>query len=308
MWAQTQPANTEPIGSVNSGSMAAPQQPDSAYLAGRKWLVGGASVIGMAGSLYVFTKISDYQYSKVFHTVDDSKGWRQLDKNEHAFIAYTASRWLTEAWEWAGVSRQQAVGLSSATSLVYLSTKEFLDGHKADWGWSWTDMGADVSGIVLFAAQELAWQEQKVQFKFSASPRTYEPAINNQANYLFGYTKAERALKDHNAQTYWLSFNLKSIANAPKIPAWLNVAVGYGAENMYGTFENIGYQHGTVVFDRTDLKRYRQWYLAPDIDLTKIKTRSKAIKTVLFALNTLKFPLPALELANGKLKGHFLHF
>ena len=41
-------------------------------------------------------------------------------------------------------------------------------------------------------------------------------------------------LKDYNAQTYWFSANLKSFFPEIKFTAWLNVAVGYGAEGMFG--------------------------------------------------------------------------
>jgi uncharacterized protein YfiM (DUF2279 family) len=307
--AQNKPVYTDQNILINTNvNNDQPALPTTVGLTPRKFLVGGASVVGMAGSLYVFTKISNYEYDKNFHTVNDSRVWQQLDKNEHAFIAYSASRYLTEAWEWAGLSRNKAVGLSAASSLVYLSAKEYLDGHKSDWGWSWADMGANVAGITLFAAQELAWQEQKIQFKFSASPRNYPTDLDNRATVLFGDGIPKRLLKDHNAQTYWLSFNLKSLTNAAPLPAWLNLAVGYGADNMWGPYDNIGYHNGKIVFDRTDLQRYRQWYLAPDIDLTKIKTNSKGLKTLLFVLNSVKVPLPTLEFSEGKLKGHAIHF
>ena len=56
----------------------------------------------------------------------------------------------------------------------------------------------------------------------------------------------ERMLKDYNGQTYWLSANLKSFFQGSNIPAWLNVAVGYGADGMFGGFENkwIDEDHG----------------------------------------------------------------
>ena len=307
--AQQESVQTAPDNIINATvKTALPAPRTTSNLTTRKFLVGGASVVGMAGSLIVFSKISNSEYDKNFHTVNDTKVWRQLDKGEHAFIAYTATRYLTEAWEWAGLSRHQAVGLSSATSLAYLSAKEYLDGHKPDGGWSWADMGANVTGITLFAAQELAWQEQKVQFKFSAWPHNYSPELDNRATVLFGDGVANRLLTDHNAQTYWLSFNLNAISKVPRIPAWLNIAVGYGADNMFGPYENIGYRSGVITFDRTDLKRYRQWYLAPDIDLTKIKTSRKGLKTLLFVLNSIKVPLPTLELSEGKLKAHAIHF
>jgi hypothetical protein len=78
---------------------------------------------------------------------------------------------------------------------------------------------------------------------------------------------------------------------------------------MFGGYKNIGYdKNGNISFNRTDIKRFRQWYLSPDVDFTKIKTSSKFLRTILAGLNTIKIPAPALELSNGKLKGHWLYF
>jgi len=44
-----------------------------------------------------------------------------------------------------------------------------------------------------------------------------------------------------------------------------------------------------------DIVRYRSYYLALDLDLDKIKTRSKFLKTTFFVLNFIKFPLPTVE-------------
>ena len=78
---------------------------------------------------------------------------------------------------------------------------------------------------------------------------------------------------------------------------------------MFGARENIATdKNGAIPFDRSAIKKSRQWYLAPDIDLTKIKTKHKSIKTILFILNSLKFPTPALELSNGKLKFNWIQF
>ncbi|MFL5809855.1 MAG: hypothetical protein ACJ749_10065, partial [Flavisolibacter sp.] len=177
-----------------------------------------------------------------------------------------------------------------------------LDGRSSEWGWSWADVAADMFGTGLFAMQELGWGEQRIQLKFSAHPKTYKPSmIQQRANDLFGKTIPERLLKDYNQQTYWLSFNLRSVLQSKKLPAWLNIAVGYGAEGMYGGYENLAFdKNGDISFDRRDIKRYRQWYLAPDIDLTKIKTNSSVLRSLFSIANIIKVPAPALQFSNGK--------
>ncbi|KAA5544856.1 DUF2279 domain-containing protein [Adhaeribacter rhizoryzae] len=277
---------------------------------GHKWLAGGLALAGMSGSLLYLTHTTNYQYGSNFKTVNDAANWLQLDKAEHVFMAYRTARLLTSLGTRAGITPQKAVMMGSAGSLLFVTTKEFLDGRNAipGVGWSWLDMGANATGIIFFAAQELTWQDQKVKIKFSALPTQYESALNTRADILFGESMPERIMKDHNAQTYWLSFNLNAFGAPSQIPPWLNLAVGYGANNMFGPVNNVAYANGQVVFDRTDLQRYRQWYISPDIDLKKIKTNSPVLKTLLTALNIIKVPLPTLEYANQKLKGHWLHF
>lgn len=77
---------------------------------------------------------------------------------------------------------------------------------------------------------------------------------------------------------------------------------------MYGQVQNVGFHEGQLVFDRQDLKRVRQWYISPDIDLTRIKTNNRVVKTLLFTLNTIKVPLPTLEFSNNTFKGHWIYF
>ncbi|MEO9004252.1 MAG: hypothetical protein ABI288_05930, partial [Ginsengibacter sp.] len=73
--------------------------------------------------------------------------------------------------------------------------------------------------------------------------------------------------------------------------------------------QNVGYDKaGNMIFDRRDVKRYRQWYLSPDVDFTKIRTNKKGVKILLFVLNSFKFPAPALEYSNGSFKGHWILF
>ena len=61
--------------------------------------------------------------------------------------------------------------------------------------------------------------------------------------------------------------------------------------------------------DRTDIPRIRQFYLAPDIDFTKIKTNKKWLRTIFFCLNAFKCPAPTLMIdSKGKFKAYALYF
>jgi Predicted periplasmic lipoprotein (DUF2279) len=245
-----------------------------------------------------------------FHSFNDTKEWLQIDKIGHAYSAYAESKASLETWRWTGIDRKKRIWLGGMSGAFYQTVIETLDGFSSQWGWSWADFGANILGSGMLVAQELVWDEQRIQFKFSFHRKTYSDAtLAQRSNKIFGKSTAERFLKDYNGQTYWLSANLKSFFPKSKLPAWLQISVGTGAEGLFGANENIGKDdNGSITFNRTDIKRYRQWYLAPDIDLTKIKTKRKGIKVALNILNIVKFPMPSLEYSNGRFKLNALTF
>ncbi|MBD0332566.1 MAG: DUF2279 domain-containing protein [Chitinophagaceae bacterium] len=276
----------------------------------REWIIGGITTAAFGGSLILLNETWYKNYDKTsFHVFNDSGEWLQMDKIGHSWTAYNISHATASTWQWTGMSKNRSIILGSVSSLGYLAAIEFLDAHSTKWGWSWADITANFFGTSLFALQEMKWNEQKFQLKFSAHMKNYESSLQKRADELFGNTLAERLLKDYNQQTYWLSLNVKSFITNAKLPQWLNISVGYGAQDMFGGFENVAYdKNGNLTFSRLDIKRYRQFYLSPDVDFTKIKTTNKVLKTTFNILNALKLPAPALEFSNGKLQGHILLF
>lgn len=263
----------------------------------------GGAMVGLYAAWY-----KNYPQSK-FHTFNDIKEWMQMDKIGHTYSAYAESKASMELWRWAGIPRKKQIWMGGLSGVFYQTVIETLDGFSAEWGWSWPDFGANILGSGMLIAQELAWNEQRIQFKWSFHRKSYSnPNLEDRSIQLFG-TGAQRFLKDYNGQSYWLSTAPASWIKNCKLPPWLQISIGTGAEGMFGGYENIAKDpDGTITFSRPDIKRYRQWYLAPDIDLTKIRTRKKGIKTVLNIINIIKFPTPGLELSKGKLKWRWLIF
>ncbi len=258
----------------------------------------GAAMTGLYAAWY-----KNYPQTN-FHVFNDIGEWKGIDKIGHAYSAYAESKASMELWRWTGISRKKQIWIGGMSGAFYQTVIEVLDAYSAEWGWSWGDIGANFAGSGLLVAQELAWNEQRIQFKFSFHRKSYnDPALNKRSNEVFGSSTAERFLKDYNGQTYWLSTNIRSFFPESKWPKWLNIAVGTGAEGLFGAYDNIGKDDaGNVNFSRPDIKRYRQWYLSPDIDLTKIKTNKKGLKLAFRLLNIVKIPMPALEFSNGSFK------
>ena len=277
----------------------------------RTWLVAGANVVGYGTTMIGLYSAWYKKYPQTgFHAFNDFPEWKQVDKVGHLYSAYIESRGSMELWRWTGMDRKKRIWIGGMSGAVYQTVIEVLDGFSAGWGWSWSDFGANIIGSSSLVAQELAWDDQRIKIKFSFHNKTYnDPSLNQRSDILFGKTTPERLIKDYNGQTYWASANLKSFLPQSNLPAWLSVSVGYGSEGLFGGTDNIGKNDaGNIIFNRPDIKRYRQWYLAPDIDLSKIKTNKKAVKFLFTVLSAFKFPAPALEFSNGKLKAHAVYF
>lgn len=278
----------------------------------RQILIGSINIVGYGGSLLILnnTWYKNYPHTS-FHTFNDSKEWLQVDKFGHGWTAYNTGKASAAMWQWAGLKEKKSALIGGISGATYLTVIEFLDAHSSQWGWSWSDISANIFGSGLFISQELLWKQQRIQYKFSFHHKNYgEPVLNRRADDLFGKIWYERMLKDYNAQAYWFSVNLKSFFHQSNLPGWLNVSLGYGADGMFGGFENkwvVG-DPGFPI-DRTNIPRKRQFYISPDIDFTKIRTNKKWLHTVFFCLNAFKCPAPALMIdSKGKLKGYAMYF
>lgn len=273
--------------------------------------VAAANIIGYGGTMAgLYTAwYKNYPQSR-FHFFNDNAEWLQMDKMGHVYSAYIESYGSMEMWRWTGISRKDRIWIGGLSGAAYQTLIETLDGFSTKWGWSWGDFASNMVGSGILISQELAWDEQRVRVKFSFHKKKYgSPDLVKRANELYGKNEYERFIKDYNGQTYWFSANLKSFMPKSNLPTWLSVAVGYGAEGMFGGRENINKDdNGIIIFDRSDVKRYRQWFLAPDIDFSRIKTKNKLLKLTFGVLNAFKFPTPSLELSNGKMRVNFIHF
>lgn len=291
---------------------AAPTNPTPVLLhKNRVFLVTAGSVAAYTGSIAALSSTWYKNYAQTnFHFFNDNGDWLQVDKAGHFFSAYNAARLNTELWKWAGLSKSHRTWMGGLSGTAFLTAVEVLDGFSSGWGFSMGDLAADLAGSGSYIAQELLWNEQRIHIKFSFHRVSYADAsMRARADALFGSSTAERILKDYNGQTYWASVNLKSFFRKSNLPAWFNVALGYGASGMLGGTENIlRDKNGTVVFNRTEVPRLRHWYLAPDIDLTRIKTKSRFLKTTFFLLNAFKFPAPSIGVSKNGLEWNWIHF
>lgn len=275
-----------------------------------KLLIAGTAVAYGATMAILYQEWYRYYPQSSFHFINDNAEYFQMDKMSHVWATYTISRLAASSWRWAGKSHKKSAWIGGITGLAFQTIAEGFDGFSDNWGFSSGDMFANIMGSASFVTQELLWKEQRIQIKYSVHANDYSSSqqLNDRINQYYGRGPMSRIIKDYNGQTYWLSANLKSFFPHSNLPAWLNFSFGHGAENMYGGEENIWTDANGNHINRTDIIRYRRLHFAPDVDLTKIKTKSKFLKTLFFTLNTFKFPAPSIEFSQGTVKWNWIMF
>ena len=280
--------------------------------------ISAATYTGFSIGLY-HTWYKQYPQGK-FHFFNDNGEWSNMDKIGHVYTAYFQGVLCYKGAKWTGLDDDKSILVGAICASLFQTTIEVMDGFSTQWGFSLTDMGANAAGIGLYAFQQKHWKEQRISLKVSSIPRKYPHYIvegsngttitlQERADNLFGASFAERYLKDYNAQVYWASISVKSfLPSENKWPDWLNVAVGYGADNMFGGFENAWETEGEkFVVDIDAFPRVHQFYLGFDLNLSKIKTDNHLLKGVLSMFNIFKAPSPALEInSRGEFTFHIL--
>ncbi len=263
----------------------------------------GSSALTTGSLIYLHQAWYKNYNTGSFHFFDDNNEWYAIDKCGHTLTTYQTARLMMGAFDWAGFKPKQQLWIGGTMGFAYMSAVEVMDGYSRGWGFSWGDMGANALGSAFAISQQAVWKEQRIQLKFS-----YFPSDLAQYNpRLLGSSEHEKILKDYNAQTYWLSVNPYSFLNKQsRFPKWLNVALGYGGQDMIGAVSNptLYRNDGSVI----NFNRRQQYYLSLDIQLSNIKTRSAFLKRLLSVVSIIKIPSPTLELSNGKLIGHFIYF
>ncbi|WP_420151650.1 DUF2279 domain-containing protein [Spirosoma sp.] len=241
-----------------------------------------------------------YKKKVPFHSFNDNAEWLQMDKVGHAATAYCMSRGGYELMRWSGVNERASILTGGLLALLFQTTLEVYDGHAEGWGFSKGDMLANVAGTALFVGQQYGTGQQVVSMKYGFRKTIFPPYRPN----LLGKTTGQQMLKDYNGQQYWLSVNLASVLPVgPSFPRWLNLDFGYSGSGMIGGHENprvIDKEGNEVKFTR-----YRQFFISPDADLSRIGTFSPSLQRFIGTVQFFKIPAPSLEF--NRVKGLRFH-
>ncbi len=226
-----------------------------------------------------------------FHFFNDLPEWKQADKAGHILCSYQLSKAGIEVLRGWGVNDKKANLWGSVTGFLLISQVELLDGFSSDYGASVSDLAANSIGSLLAFSQYALWDEPRFHIKYSFHRSGYA----SQRPEVLGSTLWEEILKDYNGQTFWLSVDVdKFLPETSNFPKWLNIGLGYSVEN--------------IIMARDTQNPYRQYFLSIDLDLTDIKTKSRVMKYLLFGINMIHLPAPALEFSKHGMKFHWLYF
>jgi len=256
-----------------------------------------------------------------FHFFNDWNEWQNIDKYGHVYTSYFQGVLCYKGAKWTGLDDDDAILTGVVCASLFQTTIEVMDGFSSKWGFSVSDFAANTVGISAFYFQQKYWGEQRILFKVSSWPISYSDdpirdtdgnltsSVNNRANDLFGSSFAGRFIKDYNAQTIWLSVNVDAfLPENNSWPDWLNIALGYSGQNMFGGFSNSWQEENRSYILESSQDRYQQFVLGLDIDLTRIQTDNYFLKSLLSIFNIFKLPSPAIEYTTqGEWQFHLMY-
>jgi hypothetical protein len=254
-------------------------------------IAGSATyAVSMAGLYQLWYKNSE---SQPFQFFNDNAEWKQVDKAGHFFSAFHVGSAAQRSLLWCGMNKHRADVTGALTGFLVLLPIEVFDGFSDAYGASGGDLVANAGGAAFFYAQQSLWNEIRIHPKVSY----HQSPLASLRPEVFGDNAASRVFKDYNGQTYWLSFDMDKFIH---FPSFLNFAVGYGAEDMFFArdYQNVenGYQP------------YRQFYVSLDVDLTAIRTNSKALRSIIYVLNMIRIPAPTVAFSKQRTAFKPLYF
>lgn len=280
---------------LSLAAISAIAQPDTASVHSRKLrtfaIAGGVTYgTGLAILNHVWYKDTKRQSFRFFN---DNAEWKQLDKAGHAYASFYLSEIPATVLRNIGMDEKKADLIGALSGFLLTAPIEILDGYSDGYGASVGDLVADAVGPLLYLGQKALWSEVRVRPKFSFHRTKYA----DMRPELLGDNTLSQIVKDYNGQTYWLSVDIDRFIAFPR---WLNLSVGYGAEEMI--YARDGQNHAA------GLRPYRQYYLGIDFDPSAVKTRSRFVRTVLYVLGSVRVPAPAISVSKEGVRFHPLYF
>ena len=209
--------------------------------------------------------------------------WLEVDKVGHFYANAQLTRASAHSYRFAGVPRRRSLWLGAANSLILYTAFELTDANFEKWGFSIPDYLANVLGAGFPLAQEY-WPSLKYfTLKIGYRPsRYYRDDTQGKRPGFIDYEPYEDIANDYDGLKYWMSMDINGLLPRfarPIWPDWLNLAIGYGAQNLP---------------QRNRALKRRQVFVALDYNLDRLPGESAFLKNLKCVLNAIRFPAPAL--------------
>jgi hypothetical protein len=213
-----------------------------------------------------------------FHFQEDLIYAKGIDKIGHVYAANALTFVLSRSLQWANVTESPSIIWGAIGSTLYETYVEVEDGFSKYWGFDRVDFAGDVVGAWYPVAQHYVPFLQNFNLRFS-----YLPKNASKKSGIAGQTFT--VFDDYEGQTIWLSLTMKNLLPGKAGTWWPDF---------------LCLSLGVAVRDNFSPDRYLVWYLAPDLDMTKIiPQNTHFLKTLGEALNFIHFPMPAVRISPG---------
>jgi hypothetical protein len=215
-----------------------------------------------------------------FFRADWDEDFRDQDKFGHMFGGYTLARLGYAALRDACASRRHALLWSAAYATAFQLQIEIWDGMYKKYGFSYADVIANTSGMVLAVAQEKHPALRAIKPTMSYSPSA---AMRNRRNI----PGEVRPTLDYSGQTYWFSVNVNALLpdNAkPYWPSLLRVSAGHSITDWINPTTGA------------NMRAQRKLLFSIDLDLENLPGENHVWKTIKKNLSYWHLPAPALQL------------
>ncbi len=213
-----------------------------------------------------------------FKFAEDPYYARDVDKLSHIYTADLITVASAQFYEWSGFNPALSLVIGSATAIAYETYIEFNDGLSPDWGWDWGDMAGNFIGALYPIAQKYVKPLQSFNIKWSFQPSWINKKLRNYPDLLDDYTSMK----------FWLTVNPKDLL-PQKIAKYYPSFLGYG---LGITLANASHTTGAT-------NAFREFYLAFDIDITKLPGNSEFLIKLKKILNFYHIPTPGIRINNG---------
>ncbi len=237
----------------------------------------GAAFFGSMAVIHIYQQNGWWKNNRTrFHFQEDLIYGLNVDKIGHFYGADLLAFVIRKTLRWSNVGENEALWLGSGGALLFQTYVEVEDGFST-WGFDRVDFASDVGGAAWPLLQHYYPLLQNFNLRLSYHPSSLLGTTGGR-----GF-KGQKHLMidDYEGQTLWFCLKVHNILPGAVRNIWpefLNLSYGYGARD-------VAKPHP-----------YRVYFIAPDLDMTKIIPQTSSfLVTLSEALNFIHVPLPAFR-------------